>query len=377
MKQRDKKINHILVMRLSAMGDIALTVPVIAGLRKAYPSLRVTYLTSPALQTLFRGVDGMEFLDYEPSGRHKGLSGLVRFIGDIRRTGADAVADLHGSWQTMVARWLLFLSGVKVAKVDSGREERKELTRRTRKKLMPVTSVPERYRAAFEKLGLDFQLDANGQRTIYRMPELIAKAAGPKSGVWIGVAPFARHKGKIYPIPQTDELIGLLSKKYDKVFIFGGGSQEKSFAEGMEIRHEGVVSVIGNVGLAAELDVMSNLDAMVTMDSASMHLAATVGVPVVSIWGSTHPYAGFYGWGQDFDDAVQLDMACRPCSVQGNKLCIFGDYRCLTEITPQTIVDAVERRVLKNRKRSSPAGARSLRAKAAESESPELSFPDL
>ena len=87
---------------------------------------------------------------------------------------------------------------------------------------------------------------------------------------------------------------------------------------------------------------MSHLDAMVSMDSANMHMASLVNCPVVSIWGATHPYAGFVGWGQKEENFVQLDMPCRPCSIYGSKPCLRGDYACLSGIAPEVIADKVE-----------------------------------
>ena len=77
------------------------------------------------------------------------------------------------------------------------------------------------------------------------------------------------------------------------------------------------------------------------MDSANMHLASLTGIPVVSIWGATHPYAGFMGWGQSLDNAIQLDMDCRPCSIFGQKPCRLGDYPCLNNIKPETVVEKI------------------------------------
>ena len=87
---------------------------------------------------------------------------------------------------------------------------------------------------------------------------------------------------------------------------------------------------------------MRQLDVMVSMDSANMHLASLVGTPVVSVWGATHPYAGFMGFGQKEENAIQLDMPCRPCSIYGNKPCHRGDYACLRDIAPARIINKVE-----------------------------------
>ena len=91
-----------------------------------------------------------------------------------------------------------------------------------------------------------------------------------------------------------------------------------------------------------EIDLIANLDCVVSMDSLVMHLASLVATPVVSVWGATHPGLGFFGYGCDPRGIVQADMECRPCSVFGNKPCRYGDYRCLHAVTPAMIVERVE-----------------------------------
>jgi len=65
-------------------------------------------------------------------------------------------------------------------------------------------------------------------------------------------------------------------------------------------------------------------------------------VPVVSVWGATHPYAGFLGWRQSPDRCISIDLPCRPCSVFGNKPCLRGDMACMNNIDPLAIVRKVE-----------------------------------
>ena len=99
---------------------------------------------------------------------------------------------------------------------------------------------------------------------------------------------------------------------------------------------------IGKLNMRTELNLMSHLDVMLSMDSANMHLASLVNIPVVSVWGATHPYAGFMGWKQLPVNTVQLDLSCRPCSVYGQKPCWRGDYACLRDITPEQVIAKIE-----------------------------------
>ena len=160
---------------------------------------------------------------------------------------------------------------------------------------------------------------------------------------WIGIAPFAKHDGKIYPIELQEQVVAYFAEKSNiRVFLFGGGSKEKAIFEEWVNKYPTLTSMIGKLTMSQELQLINQLDVMLSMDSANMHFASLVNTPVVSIWGATHPYAGFMGWNQKEENAVQKEMPCRPCSVFGQKPCLRGDYACLREITPQQIIEKIE-----------------------------------
>ena len=136
-----------------------------------------------------------------------------------------------------------------------------------------------------------------------------------------------------------EEVIKALSgRENTTVFLFGGGEEEKRQIAELCAKYPHVQPAQSQHGLKGELALMGQLDVMLSMDSANMHLASLVGTRVVSVWGGTHPYAGFLGWNQKAEDCIQLDLSCRPCSVYGNKPCFRGDYACLNEITPNQII---------------------------------------
>lgn len=342
MKQIGK---HLLVIRLSSMGDVAMTVPVVESLRARNPELKISILTRKNFYDFFGNIANINFIRFEPDGYHKGLRGIFRLFRAVKAQGVDCVADLHDVLRSKVLRILLRTSGIPVSHIDKGRKEKQALTRRSNKRLVQLETTVERYCNTIRRLGYELDTPDKCNHQPRPLPDYIRENVGMKKGVWIGVAPFAKHRGKIYPIPQVDKLISLLNTEYERVFIFGGGTHEKSFAEGMEKRHSNVISVIGKMKMSDEMALISNLDTIVTMDSATMHIASLTGIPVVSVWGATHPYAGFYGCGQAAENAIQTDMPCRPCSVYGNKPCMFGDYRCMTSIPPETIADAVRRNI--------------------------------
>ena len=97
----------------------------------------------------------------------------------------------------------------------------------------------------------------------------------------------------------------------------------------------------GKYSLDQELALNSRLDLLICMDSANMHFASLVGTRVLSVWGATHPYAGFYGYHQDPEDCIQLDLPCRPCSVFGQKPCLRKDWACMKQLNPDLIINKV------------------------------------
>jgi ADP-heptose:LPS heptosyltransferase len=151
------------------------------------------------------------------------------------------------------------------------------------------------------------------------------------------------HTGKIYPLELQEKVIEhFANEKRVKLFIFGGGESEKNIIDAWVKKYPTVISMVGKLNMNQELILMSHLDIMFSMDSANMHLASLVNTPVVSLWGATHPYAGFMGWKQSTENAIQVDLFCRPCSIYGQIPCYRGDYACLYQITPEQIIHRIE-----------------------------------
>ena len=336
----------LLAIRFSALGDVAMTVPVIDSLARRYPQHDFVFVSRPFVAPLFgRMPSNVRFIGVDVK-QYPGLQGLYRLFKVLKKEAPDAVADLHDVLRTKVLRTFFRLGGVRTASIDKGRKEKKELTRPHKGIPNPLKTSFERYEDVFRRLGLEVETTF---RSIFEDEAADVSPLIPLTGTkgadrWIGIAPFAAHRGKILPERIMEELIGLLSSMTGyKVFLFGGGKAEKEKLEAWEKRYPQTVSLAGKLKMTEELALMSRLDAMVSMDSANMHLASLVGTPVISVWGATHPAAGFMGWGQSEENAVQLDLECRPCSIYGNKPCRRGDYACLESIQAVDILNKIKR----------------------------------
>jgi len=335
---------HILVIRLSAMGDVAMTVPVLRALLLQHPCVKVTVLSREFYRPFFDGIPNLNFMAADVKDRHKGFWGLFRLFRELRKLKIDAVADLHNVLRSKIITAFFKISGVKTAATDKARAEKKALTRTENKVFKPLKPVVQRHAETFERLGFPVKLD-NPQ--FPEKPEVtpeIQKLTGSKSGKWIGIAPFAQHQGKVYPADLMKDVINELARhKEYKIFLFGGGEAEtiqlENFAEGLQ----NVVVTPGRLSFKSELNLIANLDLMLSMDSGNAHIAAMYGVKTVTLWGATHPYAGFASFHQPENHHITADrnqFPLLPTSIYGNKI-ILGYEDAMRTITPKQVVDKI------------------------------------
>jgi ADP-heptose:LPS heptosyltransferase len=341
-----EKLRTILAIRFSAMGDVAMTIPVMQQVLEQNADIQIVFVSNKNWGALCAGIPRLIFFPADLKGAHKGFRGLYSLYRSIHTAYyIDAVADLHHVLRSQIVRTFFRLTGVPVSVIDKGRAEKKALARPEEKVMVPLTSTIERYAAVFRQLGISLTIYPS--RPVFARQSLPAETlavTGPKNGdTWIGMAPFATYREKTYPLEKMEEVLAsLVNRQHTKVLLMGGGGMEVAQLTSLAIKYPAAVVVAGRFSLKEEMAIISNLDLMISMDSANMHLASLFGVPVVSVWGATHPFAGFMGFGQSEANAVQLEsLSCRPCSIFGNKPCFRGDHACMEWIPPASIVEKV------------------------------------
>lgn len=341
---------RLLIIRLSALGDVAMTVPVVASLAAQYPRLEITVLSKPFTAPLFARMPANVRFHAFDTRRYKGAGGVLHLFGELRKEGYDAVADLHDVLRTKLLRLLFRLTGTRTAHIDKGRKAKKALTATGKRKVLrQLDSSFVRYTNVLRQVGFPVELSfrsifETGETGGSDSPSAKHRPQGETAATpSIGFAPFAAHRGKMLPAATCTEVISRLAAHESWQIRLFGSWQEADTLEQWAAPHPNVTSLAGKFRMEEELEQIGRLDVMISMDSANMHLASLVGTPVVSVWGATHPFAGFMGWGQSPDNAVQVDLPCRPCSIFGNKPCLRGDYACLTGIEATAIVQQVEK----------------------------------
>lgn len=335
-KRNKHNYKHLLLIRFSALGDVAMLPHVVRAFKAEYPEVKITILTREFLAPLFDGLD-VGFLFVDVNGKHKDMAGLWDLAGEIKRLGVDAIADMHGVHRSRILRRMCFMRAlIPNSGIHKGRIEKWFRMGYSRHSAIPLKHTVIRYCGVLRRLGFSFPAPTPATKPQLKNP------MGEKQGTWIGFAPFSAHRGKTYPEDMSEELVDLLSQRYDRVFIHSGGGDEAAFAERMATKYENVEALWSRLSLGQERDLISHLDCVVTMDSFVMHIASLVATPTVSVWGATHPEFGYKGYGTSDVGVLQEEMPCRPCSVYGKKPCKNGTYKCLRAITPEMVVAKVQ-----------------------------------
>ena len=321
------------------MGDVAMTVPVLAAFSRAYPNIKLTVLTKKQFAPLFRDLEKVNVISADFNTSHKGIVGLYRLSKSLRNINIDAVTDLHNVLRTKILKF--FLSGIRFAQIDKGRARKKALI--TGKIDTPLRTTPQRYADVFRSLGFDLKLDTPSFSPPKPLDNSITNILEGFSDATLGIAPFAAYASKTYPISKMDKVIFELEKQ-TKVLLFGGGVNETQQLETLASKYSNVFCVAGKFSLEQELDIISNLKVMLSMDSSNGHMAAMLRVKVVTLWGVTHPNAGFAPFNQLKTNNLLSDQekfSKIPTSIYGNSYPEGYEFAMQT-ISVESIVKTVQ-----------------------------------
>lgn len=335
----------IIVLRFSAMGDVAMVAAVLQEFSEQNPAAELIMVSRPAFKPFFDHIPHLIFHPIQPKTIHKGIDGLYKLYQELRSYKPDAIADLHDNLRSRAISTFFRLTGTKIKRINKGRAEKKALTRTNNKIFKALRKTVERYADVFRELGFNVKLSHKINKSQQEIPANAQNLFANKATKKIGISPFAQHVYKVYALEKMEEVISSLNKAGHEIFIFGGGKAEQDIAEDWAKKYVNTHNLIGNFNLTEELAIISNLDIMLSMDSSGMHIASLVGVPVVSVWGPTHPYAGFLGYGQSESDCIQIDHPSRPNSIYGNKPCLCGVENCIDLIKPETIADKIKEKL--------------------------------
>jgi len=334
-----KKV-RVLVTRFSAMGDVAMVASLLRELQAQHRGLEIVMVSRLHFAAFFEDIPNLIFHPIFPEEQHKGPKGLWRLFQELKKYKIDYVADLHNNIRSKILTLFFKTAGYRLAILDKGRQHKKDLIRRRNKVFTPLRPTIERYADVFRSLGFSIKLDNKLKKKDRPIPLNYADIL-PLFEKNIGVAPFAQHPYKVWKLDNWEQVFR--SFPTYRFFIFGGGRQEQETAANWSQRFANVHSTIGSsLGVQGELNLISHLDLMMSMDSSGMHMASLVGSRCLSIWGATHPYAGFLGYGQSIQDCIQVEHPNRPSSIYGNKSCLCDGVEAIDMVTPEMVISKLK-----------------------------------
>lgn len=341
-----KQPPHFIIIRLSAMGDVAMIVPIIRALSQQYPQVKITVVSRLFFKPFFQDISNVNFFAFDDKKRHKKSLGILKLFWDLRHLRPDYYVDLHNVLRTKIIGFLFKFTGVKTATINKKRHERKAITAKIKLDFKPIETVFDKQLNAFTEVGYKIDLKKVKLADKANLDDYLKRLFDwQPNQKFIGIAPFAQYQSKIYPLDLMQIVIDKLANNSDNcILLFGGGSNEIVQLEKLAANHQNVKVVAGKAILAEELMLISNLDVMLSMDSGNAHIAAMLGVKVITLWGATHPFTGFLPFGQPLENCMTSDRDLYPqipTSVFGNKV-VTGYEDAMRTILPDIIIEKIE-----------------------------------
>jgi heptosyltransferase-1 len=343
----DRRFQRILLIKPSSLGDIVHALPVLAGLRTAYPQAHIAWLVGNAFAPLLAGhplLDEVIPFDRRRYGRmlRSWASGVdfLRFVGDLRRRRFDLVVDLQGLVRSG------FLSWVSGARRRVGFAAARELawafyTQRVRCATREMHAVDKNLHLA-HAIGLPvdpptFPLGLR-EEELAAFRARLAGIAGRPIGHFIAVLPGARWETKRWRADRLAELLDRLQVDGFPPPMLLGSPADRTYTDAiLAACSVPVIDWVGQTSLRELAAALALADLVICYDSGPMHIAAALGKPIVAIFGPTNPVrTGPYCRSAR---VVALPLPCAPCY---QRRCPLGHHNCMQQLE----VDAVRRNVL-------------------------------
>ncbi len=313
------EIKNVLIIRLSSLGDILLTTPLIRSLKEQNDSINIDFVLREQYSDLLKFNPNIDRLFIYSNDADK----KIILFSDLQKRNYDLVIDLQNNFRSAEIRRKLKVKSVRFYKRTF---DKFLLVKFKINRLSDAPQIPVRYAGSLPGLkldekGLDLYLPAN-INSVLNMNEK-----------YIGIAPGSRHYTKMWLKEYYIDLCKILSYDGYKIVLFGGTSDRDLCKELAE-------QITGSINLCSEDDIiattvnMKKCSAIICNDSGLMHAASAAGVPVLAVFGSTVKEFGFTPYGGRNLILENKLLSCRPCTHIGRDSCPKKHFNCMTELTP-------------------------------------------
>lgn len=327
----------ILIIRFSSIGDIVLTSPVIRCVRKKYPDSEIHFLTKKEFSELVScnaNINEVRFLN----------DSFLQTVAEVRKQQYDLIIDLHKNTRTLLIR---AFAGVKSISFDKLNFE-KWLIVNFKINRLPKKHLVDRYFDGLRKMGVEN--DGEGLEYFLKEhdKELISNFDFSRVH-FIAWAIGAKQKTKQFPAEKIAEALLLPEFKNRTVVLIGG---KEDIESGKQISNlvesNNLFDMTGKLSIGQSAALINKATLLITNDTGMMHIAAALKKQTITIWGNTIPDFGMYPYYGNVSVRHELiqtteNLACRPCSKLGFDECPKGHFKCMKEISTETLAKALLR----------------------------------
>jgi heptosyltransferase-2 len=334
-------LKKILIIRLSAIGDILLTTPVIRVLKNSFPGIKIDFLVKEKFAPLIETNRHLnEIVKLVPTNNKFDIGHLIQ---EIRSKEYDGLVDLQSNFRS----YLLYIFSNIDSKVrfKHHRLERFFLVHFGWNLYNEIKPVPFRYLNAISSwgmeddgLGLELNIDKEADRSIsirFRDNKLDEQKS------LIVLAPGASRSTKRWPAYRFGEIGKYFSQKNAQIALVGGKFDIDVCKEVVKNMDDNVWDFSGQLSLQETAAVVKRADLLITNDTGVMHIGAATGRRIVAIFGPTTNHLGFMPF-RTSSVVVEKELNCRPCSFHGTDRCPKGHFRCMQEIISNDVIRAAE-----------------------------------
>ncbi len=344
VQQIDVNAYHkILIIQTAFAGDVVLATPFARGVKQIFPEAKVHFLVKPDTSDLLKNNPYIDTIyTYDKRGLERGAGALLKWIGKLRKEHFDAAFVPHRSLRSALLVW-----GAQIPRrVGFHRSAGSFLFTDVVPYLNEIHEVERNLRL----LRIFSENEMNFQPELYPGPEekkavdafLQEMKIKPDEKV-LAIAPGSVWFTKRWPFQGFGETAGQVWRKRGIRSILIGGKEDHNLASQITgKRNPFIVNGMGRFSLLESAELIRRCCAILTNDSAPLHLAVAVGTPVVAIFGPTVPSFGFAPYGEKHQ-VVQKELDCRPCAIHGGQKCPEGHFRCMKDITSDEVVQMLER----------------------------------
>jgi ADP-heptose:LPS heptosyltransferase len=326
------------------MGDVAMIVPTVRALSQQHPNIKITVVSIPFFEPFFQNIPNVRFFAFQ--NKEKGTLQVLKLFWELKSLKPTCFIDFHNVLRTKILIKLFNLFLIKTAIISKDRKAKKELIREENKIFRPIKTIFEKQLKLLDSIGFPIDLSKIifPEKQIL-LPNIIETLNIDTKKELIGIAPFAQHLSKVYPLDLMQKVINELSKNQNyQIILFGGGTLEIEQLNKLSETKANVIVAAGKINFKQEIDLISNLKLMLSMDSGNAHIAAMQGVNVLTLWGATHPYAGFSAFNQPKTNHITSNREIYPkipTSIYGNKK-VEGYEEVMRTIEPEIVVEKIE-----------------------------------